>query len=169
VWSWIILEKLTVAQSLKNPDILWNRLFITLFKRARNWLVSWTRLNQLTVSHSICLIFFLIISSYLSLYLPSSLSHSDFPTKTLYVILVSPVRAIGTWLAHPTFLWFIILIIFGAEYRLWSSPVCNFLQPCITAYRSQWPCKLRTSQILWSWVRISFEACLSVCFCSVCR
>jgi hypothetical protein len=47
---------------------------------------------------------------------------SSLRTKILYVFIFSPMRA--TWLTH--FFLDLILIIFGKEYKLWSSSFCNF-------------------------------------------
>jgi hypothetical protein len=52
---------------------------------------------------------------------------SGFPTKNLYVILISNIHT-----THPVHLVFhdgIISIIFGEEHTLWSSSVNSFLQP----------------------------------------
>jgi hypothetical protein len=48
---------------------------------------------------------------------------SRFPTKTLYVPLLSPTRA--TYAAHPIFLDLITRIIFGEVYRAWSTSLCK--------------------------------------------
>jgi hypothetical protein len=51
---------------------------------------------------------------------------SGFPMKILYALLITSIYA--TCLAHLKILDFITLIILGAEYKLWSSSLCIFLQ-----------------------------------------
>ena len=73
----------------------------------------------------------LILSSHLSLSLPSGLFHSDFPTITLYMTLFSPIRA--TYSASLILLDFIIRKILGEKYRSLSSSLCSFLHSLVTS------------------------------------
>jgi hypothetical protein len=57
-----------------------------------------------------------ILSSHVSLGLPSGLYLSGFPTKILYAFLFDPMRA--TCPVHLNLIDLIILIISGEEYRL---------------------------------------------------
>jgi hypothetical protein len=72
----------------------------------------------------------LILSTHLSLCLPSSLFLSDFPTNILYAFLFSPVRAIcpvhPPWLDHSNYTW---------RYKLWSIWLCilpQLLPSCLS-------------------------------------
>jgi hypothetical protein len=73
----------------------------------------------------------LILSSHLSLGLPSGLFPSVFPTKTLHMPLLPPVSA--TCPAPLSLLSFINRTILGEEYRSLSSLVCSFLYSPVTS------------------------------------
>jgi hypothetical protein len=50
--SWALLEKLPIVQLLKNfPGFYGTQMFITVFKRAFHWSLSWARSIQFTPSH----------------------------------------------------------------------------------------------------------------------
>ena len=72
----------------------------------------------------------LILSSHLWLGLPSGLFPSGFPTKTLYTLLLSLIRA--TCPAHLILLNFITRTILGEVYRSFSSSLCSFLHSLVT-------------------------------------
>jgi hypothetical protein len=76
------------------------------------------------IFHPIFLRSSLILSSPLRLGLPSGLFPLGFPTKILYPLLISTIRA--TFRAHSILLYLITLIISGEAYKLRSSSLCIF-------------------------------------------
>jgi hypothetical protein len=101
-----VLEKLMSTQLVKKfPEFYGILKFIAVFKRAFHWFLSYGRCIQSTPSHPISLRAALILFSHLLLRLPNGLFPSGFPTKILYALLISPVRA-----ACPTHLIFLQLI-----------------------------------------------------------
>jgi hypothetical protein len=75
-----------------------------------------------------------IPTSYPGLGISTGLSSSGFPTKILHPFLCSPTRATNPAPLIPLDL--ICLMVFGDEYKLWNSPLCNFLHSSITSYLS---------------------------------
>jgi hypothetical protein len=105
-WSRVLLEKLTGFQLVKKfPALYRTRRFITAFTIANSLSLPWATPIQSMPSHPTSWRYVLILSSYLSLGLPSGLFPSGFPTKTLYTSLLSPIRA--TCPAHLILLDFI--------------------------------------------------------------
>ena len=83
-----------------------------------------------------------ILSSHLCLALPSGLFPSGFPTKTLYTLLLSPIRV--SCPAHLILLNFITRTILSEEYTSLSSSLCIFfnllsLVPLRPKYSPQHP------------------------------
>jgi hypothetical protein len=69
----------------------------------------------------------IIFLSYLRVSLLSDLFSSGFLIKSLHALPFPHMRA--TRRVHIILLDIIIIITFDEEYKLWSSPLCNFLQP----------------------------------------
>jgi hypothetical protein len=94
--------------------------------------LSWASSIQSILPHSISWRSILILSSQ-RLGLPSGLFPSDFPTKTLYTHLLSPIRA--TCPAEQIILDFIARIILNEDYsRSLSSSLCSFLHFLVTTF-----------------------------------
>jgi len=88
-------------------------------------------LSQLDPPHPPSWRSILILSSHLCLGLPSGLIPSGFPTKTLYMPLISPIHA--TCPTHLILLDFITRTTVGEEYRSLSSSLYSFLHSPVTS------------------------------------
>jgi hypothetical protein len=121
-WSWVLLEKPTVIQSLKKFLAFYGmRRFIAVITAAHFWSLSWVGWIQPISSSCFSKIHFNnILQS--TLRLTSVLSPSDSFTKILHVFNF-PMRAICP--DHLILLGLIIRIIFDEEYKLWRSSLCS--------------------------------------------
>ena len=84
--------------------------------------------------------------------LPSALIPSGFPTTSLCAHFLSPIHA--TRSAHLTLLDLITRIIFGEEYRSYSSSVCSLLQLLTPTFRTSiyfFICKLILTHCIEKW------------------
>ena len=93
-WCRVLLEKPTGLQLVKKfPAFHGTRRFITALTSVRHLSLSWASSIQSIYQHTISWRSILILSTYLRLGFPIGLFPSDFPTKTLYTPLSSPIRA----------------------------------------------------------------------------
>ena len=159
--SRVLLEKLTGPQLDNFPAFYGTRRSITAITSARHLSVSWASSIQSIPQHStswrsiLTLILptsrilwalnnasrwqlgfnsvfkGLILSSHLLLCLPSGLFPPVFPTKTLCMPILAPIRA--TCPANLILLYFITRTIFGEQYISLSSSVCSFLHSPVTS------------------------------------
>ena len=96
-WCRVHLEKLTGLQRVKKfPAFHRTRRFITTLTSVRQLCLSWASPIQSIYPHLTSWRSIVILSTHLCLGLPSSLSPSSFPTKTLYTPLSSPIHATCT-------------------------------------------------------------------------
>ena len=125
-WSRVLLEKLTGLQLLKKfPTFHGTQRFITALTSVCHLSLSWASPIQSISPHPTSWRSILILSTHLCLGLPSGLFPSDFPAKTLYTPLSSPIHA--TCPAHLILLDFITRTILGEEYSSFSSSLYNLL------------------------------------------
>ena len=131
-WCRVLLEKLTGLHLVKKfPAFHRTRRFITAFTSVRHVSLSWASSIQSISPHVTSWRSILILSSHPRLGLPSGLFPSDFLTKTLYTVLLSPIRT--TCPSHLILLDFIPRTIFGDQYRSLSSSLCSFLHSLVTS------------------------------------
>jgi len=119
------LETSRFAANQEIPHILWNA---NVHYHINNSLPPVPILSQVNPVHTPKSHF---LKTHLNIILPSGLSLSSFPTKTLYTPLPSPIRA--TCLTHHFLLDFITRTILGEQCSL-SSSVCSFLHPSVTSF-----------------------------------
>jgi hypothetical protein len=99
----------------KFPAFYGSKKCITLFKRARHWSLSWTKLILFTPSRPTSFKSILILSSHVRLRLACGIFRCGFPTTILYTFLTSPMRT--TCPVHHILL-DLILIIFGEYIKI---------------------------------------------------
>jgi hypothetical protein len=105
----------------KIPAFTNSEFLLLLFKRARHWILSWTRWLQPVPSNIISLRCILILFSHLCLDLPSGLIPSAITAKMLYVPDFSSMHVICLYcFTH-------LERIFGEVFTLWRSSLGSWL------------------------------------------
>jgi len=126
----VLPEKTSVPQLIKKfPSFYGTRRFITTFPSARHLSLSSASSIQSIPPHPTSWRSILILSSHLRLGLASVIFHSGFPTKILYTLLFSPIRA--TCPAYLILLNFITRKILGEEYSSLSFSCVVFSTPLL--------------------------------------
>jgi hypothetical protein len=122
--SGVLLEKLTITQVVKTlPAFYGIQMFITVSTTAHHWSLTWARWIQSIPSHPIYLWSILILSSHLSLCLPSGLLPLGLLIKILYLFRISPMCT--THSTHLIFFVVITIVIPGKGYKLRSFSLCS--------------------------------------------
>ena len=128
----VLLEKLTGLQLVKKFHAFHRtRRFITALTSVRHLSPSWVWPIQSIYPHPTSWRSILILSTHLRLGIPSGLFPSGFPSKNLYILLSSPLRA--TCPAHLILLDFITRTLLSEEYKSFSSSLCNLLHSPVTS------------------------------------
>ena len=132
----VLFEKLKVSQLVKKFSTFYGpRKFITTYKTALHQSLSWARSIQSTSSHPTSCTSIFILSSHLSLGLPSGLFPSSFPTKTLYEPLLHtrymhrPFHSSRS--DQPNNTWWGEQIIKLPHYKVFSPPISSLSHPNI--------------------------------------
>ena len=129
----VLLEKLTGLQLVKKfPAFHGTRRFISALTSIRHLSLSWASPIQSIYPHPTSWRSILILSTHLRLGLPIGLLLFGFPSKSLYNLLSSPIRA--TCPAHLILLDFIPRAILGEEYKSFSSSLCSLLHYPVTSF-----------------------------------
>jgi len=121
-----------LSSSQEFPRIFGTRRFITAVTSALHLSLSWSNSIHSILPHHTSWSSILILSSHPRLCLPNGLFPSGVPTQTLFMLLLSPIRA--TCPAHLILLDFITRKNLGEEYKSLSSSLCSFLRTLATLF-----------------------------------
>ena len=124
-------EAIRFSAGQKIPSFYGTHRFFTAFTSAHHLSLSWASVIQSIPPHPTSRRSILILSSHLHLGQPSGIFLTYSPSKTLYTLLLSPIRA--TCPTHLILLDFITQTILGEEYRPLSSSLCSFLDSLVTS------------------------------------